>query len=201
VGLILFLPFAITIKFLFFIVDYFDQTLEISHGRFLYVIPAQFHPDHLLGVHIPGLGVVLTIFVILLIGVLSRNYVGYKMLSWGDALMNRIPMVRAIYRIVKEIMKTYSARSGAQFSRVVLIEYPRTGVFTIAFVTGPTMGEVAQKRSEHMVNLFVPTTPNPTSGFYLILPERETTPLEMSVEQAFKLIISGGMVSSDAAKV
>jgi uncharacterized membrane protein len=200
VGLIVVLPFAITIKFLFFIVDYFDQTLEVRHGRFLYVIPQEFHPDYFLGVHIPGLGVAFTVLIILLVGILSRYYFGTRLISAGESAMNRIPMLRAIYRMVKEILRTYSSRSGSQFSRVVLIEYPRTGIHTLAFVTGTATGELADKKSDPMLNIFVPTTPNPTSGFYLLIPESQTRTLNLTVEAAFKIIISGGIVSSDVSR-
>ena len=199
IGLIVFLPFAITIKFLIFIIKYFDSILEVSQGRFLYIIPASLHPDALIGIHIPGLwGAIFTILLILLCGALSRNYFGKRVIGYGDTAITRIPRVRVVYGVVKDAIQTFSKRDKSHFSKVVLIEYPRPGIYTLAFVTGDTSNEVQKAVGQKMINIFLPTTPNPTSGFYLMIPENKATPLSMSVEDAFKTIISGGMVSPDA---
>ncbi|MFH1262290.1 MAG: DUF502 domain-containing protein [Pseudomonadota bacterium] len=196
IGLIVVLPFAVTIKFLIFLVDYFDGILAISHGRFLYVVPATLHPDFLLGLHVPGLGIVVTLAVLLLVGATSRNYFGKKLISVGDSTITRIPLLRVVYKIVKDVTQTYSKRDRKPFNSAALIEYPKAGSYTIAFVTGETSEVIrAAAGQPRMLNLFVPTTPNPTSGFCLMVPEDKVQKLDMTVEEAFKIIISGGMVS------
>jgi uncharacterized membrane protein len=198
IGLLVFLPFAITIKFLIFVVEYFDDLLAFKNGRFLFAIPERFHPDFLMGIHVPGLGILLTVILILLLGALSRNYLGKRLISFGDSTIIRIPVLRAVYKVVRDAIATYSKRDRKRFSKVVLIEYPRPGIYTIAFVTGEAMAEVEKLTSEKMLSIFLPTTPNPTSGFYLMIPASKAVELKMSVEDALKLIISGGMVSPDA---
>jgi uncharacterized membrane protein len=198
IGLIVFLPFAITIKFLIFVVEYFDGVLAISDGRFLYVLPADLHPDVLLGFHVPGLGVLLTLLVVFLFGILSRNYLGSRLIDLSGNTIARIPLLGVIYKVVKDLTQTYSRRDRQQFSRVVLIEYPRPGIQTLAFVTGESSAAIEGVTGRKMLNLFLPTTPNPTSGFFLMIPADEAREMKMSVEEAFKLIISGGMVSPDA---
>lgn len=198
VGLIVSLPFVVTIKFLIFIVDYFDGILAISNERFLYILPAFLHPDRLLHVHVPGLGLILTILFLFLVGVLSRNFFGRYLIDIGDRTLARVPLAGAVYKIVKELTNTYSKRDKTKFSRVVLIEYPRRGIYAMAFVTGGSAPKFEKLTEEKSLNVFLPTTPNPTSGFYLIIPEKETMELDVSVEQAFKLIVSAGMVPPNA---
>lgn len=195
IGLVVLLPIVITVNFLLFIIEYFDQVLGIKNGRFLYVIPEKFHPQILLGFHIPGLGIIFAVLMILFVGVLSRNILGRRIFAFTDKVMGRIPLVRIIYRVIKEALETYASQKGDRFSRVVLIEYPRKGLYTMAFVTGIAINKIQEKTEKKVLNIFVPTTPNPTSGFYLMVPESDAIPLVMSVEDAFKLIISGGVVS------
>ncbi len=196
-GVIVLLPFVITIKFLLFIVDYFDRILEVSHGRFLYVIPQQLHPDQLLGFHVPGLGVIFTVFIIFFTGVLSRNYIGNRLIHYGDTLMAKIPLGRVIYRVVKDALHTYTRRNREQFSKVVLVEFPRPRAYAIGFLTGLAPTGVQTQLNERMLNVFIPTTPNPTSGFYIMVAENEVKELKMTVEDAFKLIVSGGVASPE----
>ncbi len=197
VGVIVLLPFVVTFKFFMFFIESLNSILEVQNGRFLYVIPSEFHPDFLLGVHIPGLGLIFTLVIILTVGMLSRNYFGRRLLRWGDNMMARIPLGRVIYKVVKQILQTFSSGQMSQFSKVVLVEFPRKGVHSIGFVTGTATGEVQEKTKETVINVFVPTTPNPTSGFLIMVPEDDVTLLEMSIEDAFKLIVSGGMVTPD----
>jgi len=197
VGLIVILPIGVTIKFLFFFIDYLDQILEVNNGTFLFFIPEEFHPDFILGFHIPGLGVVFSILIILFVGVFSRNYMGKKLVRWTDQLVGRIPFARVIYNVVKDFLQTYVARDRIQYSRVVLVEFPRKGIYTLGLVTGVATGEVQERTKEKVLNIFVATTPNPTSGFYLMVPEEDVVDLKMTIEDAFKLIMSGGLVSPE----
>jgi len=197
IGLIVLLPFAVAFNFILFIIRHLDAVLESDRGRFLYILPDSLHPDNILGFHIPGLGIIFLLVIILLTGVLSRNFFGKKLIEWSEALFARIPVIRLIYNAVKEIILTYVRRDKSRFSKVVMIEYPRRGLYTLAFVTGVAVGEIQRKTKEKVINLFVPTTPNPTSGFYIMIPEAEAIVLDLTIEDAFKLIVSGGMVSPE----
>lgn len=196
-GLIVLLPFYVTVRFLIFAVGYVDGILSIQNGRFLYVIPERFHPDALLGIHLPGLGLIVAVVFIVMVGISSRNYFGNQLIRLGDKLIDAIPFARTIYRVVKEVLRNFTQYSGfEQFERVVLIEYPRKDLFTMAFVTGRNQTYLEKKAGTKLVNVFVPTTPNPTSGYLLFVPETDIRPLNMSIENAFRLIVSGGMVNS-----
>ena len=144
-----------------------------------------------------GTGVILTIILITLIGFMTTNLIGKRLIDPGEKFISSIPLVKNVYAAVKQISDAMLSSKGKNFRRVVLIEYPRKGIYTLAFVTGVSRGEVQDKTKDNVINLFVPTTPNPTSGFYLMVPEADVINLDMSVEDAFKLLISGGMVSAD----
>jgi uncharacterized membrane protein len=199
VGLIVILPFFVTVKFILFFTDYFDEVLAVERGRFLYLIPERFHPEKLVGFPIPFLGAALAISLILLVGVLSRNFLGRVFISWGDKAISRVPGARVIYNLVKQITDTFVKKDKAKFNRVVLIQYPRPGLHTLAFVTGVPPAQLQKKFETKMLNLFVPTTPNPTSGFYLLVPETDVVNVELTVEEAFRLVVSCGIASHDDA--
>ena len=146
-----------------------------------------------------GTGIVLTIIIITLVGFMATNIMGRRLIAMGERFISTIPLVKNVYAAVKQISDAMLSSTGKNYTRVVLIEYPRKGIYTLAFVTGVSKGEVQEKTQNKVINLFVPTTPNPTSGFYLMVPETDVINLDMSVEDAFKLLISGGMVSSDKA--
>ncbi|MFV0421815.1 DUF502 domain-containing protein [Oleidesulfovibrio sp.] len=167
--------------------------------KLLLLLPAQYRPEEYLPVAVPGLGFILLIAVLLITGLLARNFLGRRLVALGDAIMARIPLVSSLYSGIKQLVETIFT-SSRDFQRVVLIEYPRKGLYTMAFVTGVAVGEIQQKTATKVLNVFVPTTPNPTSGFYLMVPEADVTPLEMNVEDAFKLLISGGILSSENDK-
>lgn len=150
--------------------------------------------------YVPGLGIIILVLVILFAGVLATNIFGKRIVKFWDDLLQRVPMVRGIYTMLKAIVDTISLQSKNQFNRVVLIEFPRKGHYSIAFVTGVTEGEVQEVTSEKVINVYVPTTPNPTSGFFLLVPETEIIPLSMSVEDAMKMIISGGLFTPPVPK-
>ena len=199
-GLIVFLPLVVTIKFLFWIIDFFDSIFAINQGRFLYFIPDHFHPHNILGFPLPGLGVAFSVICILILGVLSRNFFGKKMLHFGDSMVDRIPLARTIYKVARDIMRTYASQQEHQFSKVVLVNFPHKDSLSLGFVTSDSLPAV-QVGPVPLLSVFVPTTPNPTSGFLLFLPHDQVTELNMTIENAFKLIISGGMVNpEDTAK-
>lgn len=190
-GLLTVVPLSITI--------YVISILLTNADRIFNLIPGRYHPKVLLPFPLPGLGAVLVLSMIFVIGLLVKNYVGGKIVDLGERLVYRIPLVRPIYSAVKQLLVAIFSQSYEGFKRVVLVEYPRKGLYAIGFVTGVASGEVQELTQERVVNVFVPTTPNPTSGFYLLIPEQELTPLQMSVEEAFKLIISGGLASPEQA--
>jgi len=153
----------------------------------LKLIPAKYVPE------IPGLGFILAVILISAVGLLTRNFAGRKVVQLGEKMVDRIPLVRIIYSGVKQLLEAFFVQKTAAFRRVALLEYPRRGVYVIGFITGESRGEVQRKTDKNMINVFVPTTPNPTSGFYVLIPEDELVALDMTIEDAFKLIISGGI--------
>jgi uncharacterized membrane protein len=158
-------------------------------------IPPRFHPDHFLPFHLPGLGVITTFILIFTVGLVTKSYLGTKLVTFGEKMVSKIPLVRGIYNALKQFVDAVFSDRGQSFKKAVLIEYPRKGLYSIAFVTGVSRGEVQVKTAQRCVNVFVPTTPNPTSGFYIMVPEGDMIPLDMTVEEAFTLVISGGIVS------
>jgi len=151
-------------------------------------------PERYFGRHIPGLGVALILIVIPMVGMVSRNFVARRLGTWGEAILARIPVVRPIYRGAREVVSAVLGATPRQFSRVVLVEYPLKGSWAIAFVTGQARGRLAVPLTEPSVTVFLPTTPNPTSGFLLVVPVGHTRPLDMTVEDAMKVVISAGLV-------
>ena len=160
----------------------------------LAIIPARYQPDELLGVHIPGLGVIMTVLVLLVTGVLAANFVGRAFVGGWESLMDRIPVVRAIYSAAKNFAEIVFSDSSQSFKKVLLIQYPRKGLFSLAFQTSSQLGEVQGRTGEEVVCCFLPTTPNPTSGFIIIVPRKDIIELDMEVDEALKMIISLGVV-------
>ncbi len=187
-GLLVVVPVALTFLVVRWIVTFMDRML-------LNILPPEWQPDLLIGFKVPGLGLIATALLILLIGVLTANIFGRSLVNFYERLLDRIPLVKGIYALFKQVADTVLSREKSAFRKAVLIEYPRRDVWAVAFVTGISEGEVQEVTSQRLVNIFVPTTPNPTSGFYILLPESDIIELSMSVEEAFKLIISGGMVT------
>lgn len=186
-GLLVWLPIWVTLLVIKFLVDILSKSLLL--------LPPQYQPDVLLGVHIPGIGVIITVAVILLTGMFAANFIGQQLVAWGDYLMGRIPLVRSVYTGVKQVTTTLFAPGGQSFRKVLLVEYPCPGVWSIAFQTGEVGKEVeGSLNSEPMVCYFVPTTPNPTSGFLMMAPRKKVVELDMSVDQALKYVISLGVV-------
>ena len=186
-GLLVIVPGAITLSVLNWIVALLDQTLLI--------LPGAWHPDKLLGFHIPGFGVLLTALILLAVGATASNFAGRKLVQWGDALVSRIPVVRSIYSSVKQVSDTLFSESGNAFRTAVLVQWPREGVWTVAFVTGAPSGEVAAYLRDEFVSVYVPTTPNPTGGYFVMVRKSDCVELEMSVDAALRYIVSMGVVA------
>ena len=185
-GLLVIVPVGITIWVLEWVVSTLDQTL--------YILPAVWHPDRLFGFHIPGLGAVLALVILLVVGAVASNFMGRKLMQWGDALVHRIPVVRSIYSSVKQVSDTLFSESGNAFRTAVLIQWPREGVWTIAFVTGTPGGDVATYLPDDYLTVYVPTTPNPTGGYFVMLRRSDCIELRMGVDEALKYIVSMGVV-------
>ena len=185
-GLLIWAPLAVTFVLLRFAVNLMDKTLAI--------IPQQYRPDELLGFHIPGLGVILTFVVLFITGMLAANFVGRYVVGGWESLLDRIPIVRTIYGGAKNFAEIVFSDSSDSFKRVLLIEYPRKGIYSLAFQTSSDLGEVQGRTGEDVICCFVPTTPNPTSGYVVMLPRSDVTVLDMDVDEALKMIISLGVV-------
>jgi uncharacterized membrane protein len=186
-GLLVWIPLVITLWVLDLIVTTMDQTL--------FLLPLQWHPHSYFGYDVPGLGLVLAVLIVLVTGVLSRNFIGERLLHYWEQLLRRIPIVRSIYSSVKQVSDTILSPNGQAFRRALLVQYPRSGVWTIAFQTGTPADEVRRHIKTDMVAVYVPTTPNPTSGFFLMVPRAETIDLTMSVDEALKYVVSMGVVA------
>lgn len=186
-GIVVTAPIAITIYLTYVFVDFVDANVTP-------LIPARYNPETYLPFSVPGLGVFIAVFFLILIGFLTANFLGRSMLHFGERIVGRMPVVRSIYNALKQIMETVLAQSGTSFRDVVLVEYPRKGLWALAFVTSEAKGEVADMDEDTMISIFLPTTPNPTSGFLLFCPKNELKFLDMSVEEGVKLLISAGMI-------
>lgn len=185
-GLLVWVPVGVTFLILKLIVDLMDQTLVL--------LPMAWQPEYLLGFRIPGLGILLTGVVVFVTGILAANLVGRRLLKAWDAILQRIPLVRSIYGGAKNFTEVLLGDTGQSFKRVVLIEWPRKGVYAVGFLTGADITEVRHRTGEDIVSVFVPTTPNPTSGFVFLMPRRDVVELDMDVEAAIKLVVSLGVV-------
>jgi uncharacterized membrane protein len=187
-GLLVFLPVVITLWFLGWVISLMDGLLD--------VLPARLHPNSYLPFAIPGLGAAFTIGLILFLGVLTRGVATRRFLAAWDRIFVQIPVFRGVYTAVQKLVQTFLGQSQTN-RQVVMIEYPRKGIYAVGFAMGRAWHELEKKNEAPLVNVFVPTTPNPTSGFYLLVPANEVAPLNMSMEEALKLITSGGLITPD----
>jgi uncharacterized membrane protein len=186
-GLLIWIPILVTVFVIKFLVDLLSRSLLL--------LPHAFQPDFLLGFHIPGIGVLITLLVILLTGIFAANFVGRRLLALSYSIMERIPLVRTVYTGVKQVTQTVFKPGGQSFRKVLLVEYPCAGVWSIAFQTGEVGKEIESSlHGEPMVSYFIPTTPNPTSGFLMMAPRSKVKELDMGVDQALKFVISLGVV-------
>ncbi len=186
-GVLVLAPIGATVLFLRFVVTQVDQVILL--------LPEPYRPENYLPFPVPGLGLVVVLMVLFLAGFLARNFLGRWVVRLWERLLLAIPFAGPFYKAVKQLMETVFGDGARDFRRVVLLEYPRKGIYSIGFVTGVAGGEIQHRTDRRVVNVFLPTTPNPTSGFYLAVPEDEVIPLSMSVEDAFKVIMSGGIIN------
>lgn len=189
-GILVTAPISITLYLAWLVVDGVDRLVDN-------LLPAAFHPDQLLPFTLPGLGLLLLLIFLILVGMVSAGMVGSLLVRLGEAVVGRMPVLRGIYTAVKQVFETVLAQKSDAFREVVLVEFPRKDAWSIGFVSGTTRGEVAQllDGGEDMINVFVPTTPNPTSGYLIFVPRSAVKPLRMSVEDGLKLVVSGGLVA------
>lgn len=186
-GLLVWVPIWITLLVIGFIADLMDRTLSL--------VPHQYQPDALFGFHIPGLGLVFTLLLVFFTGALATNFFGSRLVTMWELLMGKIPVVRSIYSGSKQVMQTIFKPEGQSFKKAVLVKFPHRDSWSVAFQTGTGFPEAQQKIGEELISVYVPTTPNPTGGYLLLIPRKDTIELDMSVEEAFKLIISLGVVT------
>ena len=186
-GLLIWVPLGITAWVVSLIAGAADQSLRL--------LPAAIHPHNLIGFDIPGAGIVVTLVIIFITGLLAANFIGQRLVNWWERLLARIPVVNSIYNGVKQVSDTLFSSSGMAFRQPLLVQYPHQGAWTIAFLTGEPGGDVVNHLKGEHVSVYVPTTPNPTSGFFLMFPKSQVIELDMDVDQALKYIISMGVVA------
>ena len=189
-GLLIWVPLAITLWVLNLVVGTMDQTLTL--------LPAEWRPQALFGLDIPGMGVILTLVVLSVTGLLATNFIGQRLVNWWHGLLKRIPVVNSIYSSVKQVSDTLLSSSGQAFRKALLVRYPHGASWTIAFQTGVPAADCGRHFSEEHISVYVPTTPNPTSGFFLMVPKSQVIELDMSVDEALKYIVSMGVVVPQA---
>lgn len=187
-GLLVWIPLVITLWVLSMIIGALDYSIIL--------LPPTLRPENLLGFDIPGAGAVITLVLILITGVLATNFLGQKLVVWWERIVARIPFVNSIYNTIKQLSDTLLGPGGNAFRTPLLIEYPRKGIWTLAFLTGHPGGDIVNHLGEDCINVYIPTTPVPTSGFFLIMRAEDVIELDMSVDEALKYIISGGVVTS-----
>lgn len=191
-GLLIWVPLGITLWVLDLLVGTMDQTLLL--------LPPAWRTESWLGVHVPGLGVVLTLLVVFATGVFAANIIGQQLVKFWESVLARIPVVNSIYTGVKQVSDTLFAPGGQAFRKALLVQWPREGMWTIAFLTGTPGGEVARHLKGDYVSIYVPTTPNPTSGYFVMVPRDAVVELDMTVDEALKYIISMGVVGPDGSR-
>ena len=186
-GLLVWVPLGITIWVISFLVTTLDQTLLL--------VPEALRPEALFGFHIPGLGVLLSFLILLITGVFAANFFGQRLIRIWEGILGRIPFVKSIYSSVKQVSDTLLSPTGNAFRKALLVEFPHPGSWTIAFMTGTPAVAVASLLDEEHVSVYVPTTPNPTSGYFVLVPTSRVRELDMTVDEALKYIISMGVVA------
>lgn len=186
-GFFTLLPAVVTIWFI--------QLVLVWTDKIFLLLPRAWRPEHWLPFPVPGLGLIVLIPALILTGFVVRHYIGRQLMRLWDQCITRVPLANKVYLSIKQLVETLAHGPAKDFQRVILVEYPRRGVYAVAFVTGVASGEVQDKTQERVLNVFLPTTPNPTSGFLLLVPETDVIFLSMSVEEAFKLIMSGGIIT------
>jgi uncharacterized membrane protein len=192
-GLLIWIPLGITVLVLTWLINTMDQSLDL--------LPAQLQPEALWGIHVPGFGTVVMVLVVFLTGLLATNFIGQRLVRFWEGVLARIPVVKSIYYGVKQVSDTVLSDTGQAFRKVLLVQYPRNGSWTIAFQTGRPGGDVVNHLRGEYVSVYVPTTPNPTSGFFLMMPRSDVVELDMTVDEALKYVISMGVVAPAGGKM
>ncbi len=187
-GVLVTAPIGLTLYFAWTFIQWIDN-------RVMPLIPMRYHPETYLPFTIPGFGLIVLAVGLILIGALTANLLGRVIVRTYERILDRMPVVRSIYGTLKQVFETVFGNKAQAFRKVVLIEYPRRGLWALGFLTGPTVGEVQNLTSEKVLNIFLPTTPNPTSGFLLFVPEEDAVILDMTVEEGIKMVMSGGIVT------
>lgn len=187
-GILIIAPISITIYLGWIFIDFIDRTVSK-------VLPAKYNPETYIPISIPGLGVVVMLIFVTLVGALTAGYIGRFFINWSEKIVERMPILRSIYGAVKQIFETVLTSSSDAFREVVIFEYPRKGSWAMGFITGVTQGEIQNLTEDEVINVFLPTTPNPTSGYLLFVPRRDLVILDMSVEDGIKMVVSGGIVT------
>jgi uncharacterized membrane protein len=190
-GLLIWVPLVITLWVLDLLVGTMDQTLRL--------LPLEFQTESWLGTHVPGLGVVLTLLIVFLTGLLAANIIGQRLVTFWEGVLARIPVVNSIYNGVKQVSDTLFTPGGQAFRKALLVQWPREGMWTIAFLTGTPGGDVVNHLKGDFVSIYVPTTPNPTGGYFVIVPRADVVELDMTVDEALKYIISMGVVAPNGS--
>jgi uncharacterized membrane protein len=187
-GILITAPISITIYLAWAMITWVDS-------KVIPLIPARYNPETYLPFSVPGIGLIILLVGLTLIGAVTAGMIGRMLVHFSERLLNRMPVVRSIYNALKQIFETVLSQKSQAFREVVLIEYPRRGMWAMGFITGTTEGEVQELTEDEVVNVFLPTTPNPTSGFLLFVPKRDIIPLNMTVEEGIKMVVSGGIVT------
>ena len=191
-GLVVWLPILATFGILSFIIDLLDKTLSL--------LPTAYQPEQLFGFRIPGFGVLLSLLLLLITGIMATNFLGQRFVVWSESILERIPLVRSIYNASKQVIQAIFGTNSQAFRKVLLVEYPRKGMWSIAFQTGVGSTIINQDLGTEMVSIFIPTTPNPTSGFLMMVPSSDVREVSMTIDEALKFIISLGMMQPTASK-
>jgi uncharacterized membrane protein len=190
-GLIIWVPLVITLWVLNLLVSTMDQTLRL--------LPLEFHTESWLGAHVPGMGVVLTLVIVFVTGLFAANIIGQRLVTFWEGVLARIPVVNSIYNGVKQVSDTLFSPTGQAFRKALLVQWPREGMWTIAFLTGTPGGDVVNHLKGEFVSIYVPTTPNPTGGYFVMVPRSDVVELDMTVDEALKYIISMGVVAPNGS--
>jgi uncharacterized membrane protein len=186
-GLLVWLPLVATYFVISLLVEWMDQSLLL--------LPVKYQPKNLLGFTIPGLGVVLSLLILLITGLVAANLFGRKLVGLWERVLSRIPLVRSVYSAFKQLAETMFADNGQSFRKVLLVEFPRRGLWTLAFQTGSDVGEAQEKTGRDVLNVYIPTTPNPTGGYFVMVPKEDVRELKMSVDDGLKMLLSMGAVT------
>lgn len=196
-GLVVWLPIIATLVIMRFLIDLLDKTMSL--------LPEAYHPEKLIGMKIPGFGVILSFVILIVTGVLATNLFGQKLMSLSERILDKIPLVRTIYNATKQMIEAIVSTNSQAFRKVLLVEYPRKGLWSVAFQTGEANREIDENTEQQMVSIFIPTTPNPTSGFLMMVPKEDVVELDMTTDEALKFIISLGVmppgISTNGKKV